>query len=192
MKTLDTITELGAQALALSNYYELHDANPPALDTYRKVADVLGISPSCTGNSDTAAESVAHTPKAGLVVSFYTFAPAHRGENDVANAYYVATWNGYIYRGDVGLSDRAYHSDNANGFTCFDQSRYTATLPDGCRKLVADIVTRAVVTSGVSLADLHAERNQNSVHYAVSSDLYKAKTALDDALRTATKGKAGN
>lgn len=192
MTTLDTITELGAQALALSNYYESHDANPPTLDMFRKVADVLGISPSCTGNSDTATESVAHTPKAGLVVSFYTFAPAHRGETYLGIAYYTATWKGGTYRGNVGVSDKGYHSDSANGFVCWDMANYSATLPDGCRKLVAEIVTSAVVASGVSLADLHAERDRNSVHYAVSSELHKAKRALDDAVRTATKGKAGN
>jgi hypothetical protein len=177
----DTVTALAAIVEA---FYDAHDATPPPRATYDAVARALGVADTCTGNSDTAIESVAHTPKAGLSVSFYSVNPTHRNEEDrPLTAYYVATWKGAQYRGHVLLSCRGYHADEPNGFTCFDQSSYTETLPAGCRALVAELVTNAVIDSGVNLAEMQTEWATAATYYEISSELSKAKWALDSAAR---------
>lgn len=182
-----TVSELSDIVAA---FYESHDANPPMLPTYDAVARALGVAESCTGNSDTVAESVAHTPKTGLVVSFYSVNPNHRTElGRPLTAYYSAMWNGCQYRGHVILSNRGYHSENERGFVCYDQSSYSETLPAGCRKLVAELVAAAVVDSGVNLADMEQEWAAHSTHYEISSHIYKAKYSLEDAARVENRGK---
>ena len=191
---MKTTTTHPATVSALSDivaaFYESHDANPPTLPTYDAVARALGVADTCTGNSDTAADSVTHTPKSGLSVSFYSVNPNHRTEDGrPLTAYYVATWKGAQYRGHVLLSCRGYHADEPRGFVCYDQSSYAATLPDGCRALVAELVAAAVVASGVNLADMESEWATNSTHYEISSQLAKAKWALEDAARVENRGK---
>lgn len=183
-----TVSELSDMVAA---FYESHDANPPARATYDAVARALGVADTCTGNSDTAADSVTHTPKSGLSVAFYTVNPTHRGEQvDIPlSAYYNATWNGATYRGNVTLSCRGYHAENENGFSCWDSSSYSAILPDGCRKLVAGLVRDAVIESGISLEDMRGEWVASATYYEISSELYKAKRALDDAARVENGGR---
>lgn len=182
-----TLSELSDMVAA---FYDSHDANPPTLATYDAVARALGVAETCTGNSATAADSVAHTPKSGLVVSFYSVNPNHRTEDGrPLTAYYSATWNGCIYRGHVILSNRAYHSENERGFTCYDQSSYMETLPAGCRKLVAELVAAAVVDSGVNLSEMETEWATHSTHYEISSHIYKAKFSLEDAARIENRGR---
>jgi hypothetical protein len=171
-------------------FYESQVANPPTLTTYDAVARVLGVAESCTGDSKTAAESVAHTPKSGLSVSFYSVNPNHGTEDGRRlTAYYSAMWNGCIYRGHVILSNRAYHSENARGFVCYDKSNYGVTWPVGCRKLVAELVAVAVVNSGVNLADMESEWAAHSNYYEISSHIYKAKYSLENAARVENRGR---
>jgi hypothetical protein len=183
-----TVSELSDMVAA---FYESHDATPPARATYDAVARALGVAATCTGNSDTAADSVTHTPKTGLSVAFYSVNPTHRGTGDdiPLSAYYTATWNGATYRGNVTLSCRAYHANSEHGFVCWDSSSYSAVLPDGCRKLVAGLVRDAVITSGVLLEDMRGEWAASATYYEISSELYKAKRALDDAARVDNGGK---
>lgn len=181
METLDkayTVTEL---AEIVRNMYE--NTTPPPVPTFDKVAEALGVDKACTGNPDTAELSTEHTPKKGLSVRFYTAAPGYRSEKFVMNCYYVAQWNGTQYRGHVVMSTQGYHADNALGFVCFDLSAYTDTLPQGCRKLVAELVTSAVIASGVNLADLVAEKAADSRHYAIQAELWEAVKGLEDAVR---------
>lgn len=171
-------------------YYDSHDANPPTRTTYDAIARALGVAATCNGNSDTAADSVTHTPKSGLTVAFYSVNPTHRTETDQPlDAYYVATWKGATYRGHVVLSHRGYHADSPNGFLCWDRSAYTAVLPDGCRTLVAELVTNAVISSGVTLADMVQEWNTAATYYEISANVHKAKMALYDAARVENRGK---
>jgi hypothetical protein len=191
MKITDTrpasVSELSDIVAA---YYDSHGANPPTRTTYDAVARALGVAESCTGDSNTAAESVAHTPKSGLSVAFYSVNPTHRTETDQPlDAYYVATWKGATYRGHVVLSHRGYHADTPQGFLCWDRSAYTAVLPDGCRKLVAELVTNAVISSGVTLADMVQEWNAAATYYEISSQVHAAKMALDGAARIENRGK---
>jgi hypothetical protein len=191
MKIADTrpasVSELSDIVTA---FYESHDANPPTLPTYDAVARALGVADTCTGNSDTATESVAHTPKSGLSVAFYSVNPTHRNEEGrPLTAYYVATWKGAQYRGHVLLSCRGYHADEPRGFVCYDQAPYSANLPDGCRTLVAALVADAVVSSGVNLADMVQEWAAAATYYEISSQLSKAKWALEDAARVENRGK---
>jgi hypothetical protein len=187
METLTTPQTVADLVEVVNTFYMNHEQNPPATPTFDKVARALGVAETCTGNPDTAQQSKEHTPKKGLVVQFYTAAPGYRSERFVMNCYYVATWGGAKYRGHVVLSDVGYHADTPAGFVCFDQSSYSETLPDGCRKLVARIVTDAVIDSGVALADLKTERAEHSRHYEVQSKLYAAVRGVEDAER-AEKG----
>jgi hypothetical protein len=182
---MDTTTTrtVGELAVYLEEYYEQHEQNPPARVNFDKVAAALGVGRECTGNPDTATGSVEHTPKAGLSVRFYSVNPAHRNERYILDSYYVATWRGAEYRGHICLSDTAYHADNVNGFTCWDRSSYSTPLPDGARRMVADIVTQAVKGSGVSLEELKNEKIESNIFYAVSSQLYAARMAVDGAAR---------
>ena len=181
-----TVSELSDIVAA---FRDSHEATPPTRATYDAVARVLGVADTCTGNSDTATDSVAHTPKAGLSVSFYSVGATHRTEtNRPLTAYYVAKWKGAEYRGHVLLSNRGYHADTARGYVCFDQSSYTAVLPDGCRTLVAELVANAVHLSGVSLEDMEKEWECSATYYEISSQLSKASWALQDAARTEKKG----
>lgn len=182
-----TQTTVGELAVLLHAYYIEHEQNPPARVNFDKVAEALGVAAECTGNPDTAKESKEHTPKAGLSVRFYSVNPGYRSEQYVLDAYYVATWRGAEYRGHVCLSDTAYHADTPHGFTCWDRSSYSATLPDGARRMVADIVTQAVKSSGVSLEELKKERAESNVFYAVNSELYKMQRAAVDASRINTE-----
>jgi len=182
-----TVSELSDMVTA---FYESHDANPPARATYDAVARALGVAETCTGNSDTAADSVTHTPKSGLTVAFYSVNPTHRTETDMPlDAYYVATWKGATYRGHVVLSHRGYHADTPQGFLCWDRSAYTTVLPDGCRKLVAELVTNAVISSGVTLADMVQEWHKAATYYEISSQVHAAKMALDGAARIENRGR---
>jgi hypothetical protein len=49
--------------------------------------------------------------------------------------------------------------------------------------MVADIVTQAVKGSGVSLEELKNEKIESNIFYAVSSQLYAARMAVDGAAR---------
>jgi len=163
-------------------FYDSHDANPPARTTYDAVARALGV-------SDPESECITHTPKSGLYVVFHGVQPTHRTETDQPlDAYYVATWKGATYRGHVVLSRRGYHADTPHGFICWDRSAYTAVLPDGCRKLVAELVTNAVISSGVTLADMVQEWHKAATYYEISAHVHKAKMALDDAARVENRG----
>ncbi len=181
-----TVSEL---ADIVEAFYQAHDATPPPRASYDAVARALGVATTCTGNPDTAAESLTHTPKAGLSVSFYSAEPTHRTEGaDIPlTAYYVATWKGAKYRGHIVLSSRGYHADEPNGFVCWDRNAYTDSLPDGCRKLVAQLVTDAVKSSGVSLDDMRQEWQQSATYYEISSKLYEAKNATEWAQRVIEK-----
>ena len=171
-------------------FYDAHDANPPTLWAYDAVARALGVAESCTGDSNTAADSVTHTPKTGLSVAFYSVNPTHRTElGRPLTAYYVATWKGYQYRGHVILSARGYHADEPRGFVCFDQGAYNGTLPDGCRALVAELVALAVVDSGVNLVDMESEWAAAATYYEISAHIHKAKMALCDAARVENRGR---
>jgi hypothetical protein len=182
-----TVSELSDMVAA---FYDTHDATPPARATYDAVALALGVADTCTGNSDTAADSVTHTPKTGLSVAFYTVDPTHRTEEGrPLTAYYSATWNGCIYRGHVILSNRGYHADEPRGFVCFDQSSYSETLPAGCRALVAALVSDAVIESGVSLEDMRGEWAAAATYYEISAHVHKAKMAMYDASRVENRGK---
>jgi hypothetical protein len=191
MKITDTrpasVSELSDIVAA---FYDSHDANPPARLAYDAIARALGVAPTCTGNSDTAADSATHTPKSGLSVAFYSVNPTHRTETDQPlDAYYVATWKGATYRGHVVLSRRGYHADTPQGFLCWDRSSYTAVLPDGCRTLVAELVTNAVIESGVDMGYLRKEWQDAATYYEISAHVHKAKMALDDAARVENRGR---
>lgn len=192
MTTISTTYPASVSELSdiVAAFYDSHAANPPARLAYDAVARALGVAESCTGNSDTAAESVTHTPKSGLSVAFYSVNPTHRTETDMPlDAYYVATWKGATYRGHVVLSRRGYHADTPNGFLCWDRSAYTAVLPDGCRKLVAELVTSAVIESGVDMGYLRKEWQDSATHYELSSQIHAAKMALDGAARIENRGR---
>ena len=183
-----TVSELSDMVAA---FYESHDANRPARATYDAVARALGVADTCTGNSDTAADSVTHTLKSGLSVAFYSVGATHRTDSlfQPMTAYYLATWKGAEYRGHVILSSQAHHAETPRGFVCWDYGSYSYSLPDGCRKLVAELVADAVVESGVSLEDMRKERAASDLYYSISSQVHAAKMALDDAARVENRGR---
>jgi len=189
MTTTTTPRTLAELAEIVEAFTAEFDARPPLRDKFDIIANRLGVAPECTGNPATAEQSTTHTPKTGLSVQFYSVNPAHRAENDLLDAYYVAQWRGAEYRGHVVVSTRGYHSDNPNGFMAFDRSSYTATLPDGCRQLVAKLLTNAIVGSGVTVDQLAYQRQQMNTFHAVSAELYKAKRAMGDAHRAMNGGR---
>lgn len=182
MENIETLAQLAEK---LSEQYDTGPATP----AHDLLAVALGVAPECTGNSDTAILSRVHTPKAGLVVSFYSVGPAHRGENFTTRAYYQAEWKGAKYRGDIIVSTNAYHADNARGFSCFDLSHYTEQLPDGCRKLIAGIAADALASLPAGTLDaLAVEFATCGKHWEISSYLHKVRMASDDALRAFKNG----
>jgi hypothetical protein len=181
-----TIAELAEIVEAFTAEF---DARPPLRDKFDIIANRLGVAPECTGNPATAEQSTTHTPKAGLTVQFYSVNPAHRGENYILDAYYVAQWRGAEYRGHVVISTQGYHSDAPGGFMAFDRSSYSATLPQGCRQLVAELVKGAIVGSGVTVDQLAYQRGNMNTFHAVHAELYKATRAMDDARRAMNGGR---
>lgn len=179
-----TVTELAAY---LSDYYEHYETLKPALPGFETVARALGVAATCTGNPDTAADSVTHTPKSGLTVAFYSFNPGHHKSQELATAYYVASWRGEQYRGNVIVSDRSYHAQNKNGFVCTDIGTHWQQLPTGCRQLVAAIVTEALINSGVSLGQLNSERAEHTIYYRISAKLYDMKRGAEEAAAIANR-----
>jgi hypothetical protein len=183
----DTVSAL---ADIVTAYHDAHETRTPSRATYDAVARALGVGIECTGNPDTAAESVTHTPKAGLSVAFYSVGPTHRSEgtDNPMTAYYVATWRGDIVRGHIKLSTRGYHADTPRGFVCFDQCAYMEPLPVGCRRLVVELVEAAVIASNVSPDEMRAEWSAAATYYDIQSYLYRAKVALEDAARVEMRG----
>ena len=180
LKEGGTVAELAATVTA---FYEDWDTFAPARSSFDKIARALGVAVTCTGNSDTAAESVQHTPKKGLSVAFYSVNPSHRTEQEdrPLDAHYIATWKDATYRGRVIMSTGGYHSENPNGFLCFDTYDYAATLPDQCRKMIAEIVTSAVLAAGTNLEQLKREWRDSGTYYDISHHLYKAHDHLYEA-----------
>lgn len=165
-------------------YYEMYENNRPSRSTYDAVAKHLGIADTCTGDPKTANESATWEPKTGLSVSFHSVNPT--GEDNEAhlmNAYYVATWRGEIYRGHILLSNQNWYAKEPDGFLCWDRSAYTESLPDGCRKLVAQLVTDAVKSSGISLVLMRKESEKSAKWVKVLSEISRAKWSLDKARR---------
>ena len=180
LKEGGTVAELAATVTA---FYEDWETFYPCRASFDKIARALGVAVTCTGNSDTAAESVQHTPKKGLSVAFYSVNPSHRTEQEdrPLDAHYIATWKDATYRGRVIMSTGGYHSENPNGFLCFDTYDYAATLPDQCRKMIAEIVTNAVLAAGTNLDQLRREWRDSGTYYDISHYLYKAHDALYEA-----------
>lgn len=181
-----TVATLAATVTA---FYEDWEKFAPARTSFDKIARALGVAVTCTGNSDTAAESVQHTPKKGLSLAFYSVNPSHRTEQEARplEAHYIATWNSAKYRGRVILSTGGYHSENPNGFQCFDTYDHAATLPDQCRKMIAELVTNAVLEAGTDLEQLRCEWRDSGTYYDISHYLYQAHAALYDATRAESK-----
>lgn len=182
LKNGGTVAELAATVAA---FYGDWEKFAPARSSFDKIARALGVAVTCTGNSDTAAESVQHEPKKGLSLAFYSVNPSHRTEQDTRplDAHYVATWKEATYRGRVILSTGGYHSENPNGFLCFDTYDYAARLPDQCRMMIAALVTNAVLAAGTNLEQLRREWHDVGTYYEISHHLYQAHAALDDATR---------
>lgn len=175
METLPIPTSAAEMARIMDQFHEWHDNNKPSVPSFDRIGAALQL-------------DTAQVLKTGLEVTFYVARPADRSESYLLCAYYAATWRGATYRGDVGLSNRGYHADTANGFVCWDSSRYCDKLPDGCRQLIAARVTAAVLESGVLLADMETEKAAYSAYYAAASEIYKAKSALELAARYEERG----
>lgn len=183
-----SVHPLGVSGMAVSDlaamveaWHNAHEQNQPPRVAFDKVAAALGVGSDCTGDPATARSSVTHTPKSGLTVSFYTFAPGHESDSGhVATAYYVATWRGAEYRGNVVVSTAGYHSAAPAGFVVYDATRWDA-LPDGCRKIAAALVEDAMHESGVTLAALVEERAAANLHARIHAATWQAVAALRDA-----------
>lgn len=188
---ITTTGPVGELSATVTAFHEQWGTRVPPVPTFDAVARALGVAVTCTGNSDTAAESVTHTPKAGLTVSFYSVGPTHREEQNYRplTAYYVAQWKDAEYRGHVIMSCGGYHGETVNGFVCLDQGHYVETLPNGCQKLVAELVTNAVIESGASVEELKAEWAATGHHYSISAKLYAAYFAMNDAARLEERGR---
>ena len=162
----------------------------------RPVADALaaalGVADTCTGNPATAAASKEYAPKAGLSFRFYSVEPGYRTDtNTLIRCGYVAEWRGIEYRGEVvgvrGLVDSDGHSWAVR---FYDATRYAATLPDGCRKLVCAAVSAAAASvPGLTVDSLTDEKENANRLGAVHSAVWAAYREIRNAAEIAAGGR---
>lgn len=179
----ETIT-LAAVAAMVERLHEQYNGDRVPLPWCQALATDLGVAATCTGNSETAKESRQYNPKTGFTFGFYYVAPGYRNDTrELVRVCYVGQWRGVEYRGEVvGAAGLA-------GTVFYDATRYAATLPDGCRKLIVAQVAASAVAVGVTVAALEAEKDASNRASAIYSATYAALRELRNAAEIEAGGR---
>lgn len=181
----ETLT-LAAVAAMVERLHEQYDTDRVPLPWCQALATDLGVAATCTGNSETAKHSRQYNPKTGFTFGFYYVLPGYRNDtHELVRVGYVGQWRGVEYRGEIVGTD--YLKENAPRF--YDVTRYAATLPDGCRKLIVAQVAASAVAVGVTVAALQAEKDASNRASAIYSATYTALRELRNAAEIEAGGR---
>ena len=186
MATETETTTLAAVAAMVERLHEQYNGDRVPLPWCQALATDLGVAATCTGNPDTVKESRQYNPKAGFTFGFYYVLPGYRNDTrELVRVGYVGQWRGVEYRGEiVGTS---YLTENGPRF--YDATRYAATLPDGCRKLIAAQVAASAAGVGVTVAALEVEKESANRRAAIYSATYAALRELRNAAEIEAGGR---
>lgn len=178
MPTETETTTLAAVAAMVERLHEQYNGDRVPLPWCNALATDLGVAATCTGDPRTVEQSRQYSPKAGFTFGFYYVLPGYRNDtHELVRAGYVGQWRGVEYRGEiVGTS---YLTENGPRF--YDATRYAATLPDGCRKLIVAQVAASAAGVGVTVAALQAEKDASNRASAIYSATYTALRELRNA-----------
>jgi hypothetical protein len=175
-----TAATLAAMVEALHERYESDTVPRPWGNA---LAHDFGIGAGCTGDPRTVAGSRKYSPKAGLSFGFYYVLPGYRNTRDLVRVGYVAEWRGMDYSGEITCVD------GLPGLRFYDATRYAATVPDGCRKLIVAHVEAAAAAVGVTVAALEIEKENYNRAAAIYSATYEALRALRNAAEIEAGGR---
>lgn len=187
MPTETETTTLAAVAAMVERLHEQYDTDRELMPWCNALATDLGVAATCTGNPDTAKESRQYNPKAGFTFGFYYVAPGYRNDTrELVRVGYVGQWRGVEYRGEVvGTAGNLV----GGAVLFYDGTRYAATLPDGCRKLIVEWVSATAAAVGVTVAALEVEKETANRRAAISSATYTALRELRNAAEIEAGGR---
>lgn len=184
MATETETPTLAAVAAMVERLHEQYDTDRELMPWCNALATDLGIGAGCTGDARTVEQSRQYSPKAGFTFGFYYVSPGYRNDTrELVRVLYVAQWRGVEYRGEiVGTAGLV-----GEPVRFYDATRYAATLPDGCRKLIVEWVAASAAAVGVTVAALEAEKDTANRRAAI----YSATHAALRELRNAAEIEAG-
>jgi hypothetical protein len=179
-------TTLAAVAAMVERLHEQHNEDRVPLPWCNALATDLGIGAACTGDPRTVEQSRQYNPKTGFTFGFYYVLPGYRNDTrELVRVGYVGQWRGVEYRGEVVGTD--YLTESGPRF--YDATRYAATLPDGCRKLITSRVAASAADVGVTVAALEAEKDASNRASAIYSATYTALRELRNAAEIEAGGR---
>lgn len=186
MPTETETPTLAAVAAMVERLHEQYDADRVPLPWCQALATDLGVAATCTGDARTVEQSRQYNPKTGFTFGFYYVAPGYRNDTrELVRVYYVAQWRGVEYRGEVvGTAGLA-----GSAVLFYDATRYAATLPDGCRKLIVAQVAASAAGVGVTVAALQAEKDASNRASAIYSATHTALRELRNAAEIEAGGR---
>lgn len=191
MATETETTTLAAVAAMVERLHEQYDTDSVPLPWCQALATDLGVAATCTGDPRTVEQSRQYNPKTGFTFGFYYVLPGYRNDTrELVRVGYVGQWRGVEYRGEIvgtpGLVDKGGHPWTVR---FYDATRYAATLPDGCRKLIVAQVAASAVAVGVTVAALEAEKDASNRASAIYSATYTALRELRNAAEIEAGGR---
>lgn len=180
----ETKVTLAGVAAMVEELHERCDTDRVPLPWCDVMRRELGVGAACTGNPATVEQSRQYAPKTGLTFGFYYVLPGYRGQSrELVRVGYVATWRGVEYRGEVvGHKAPRDSAGDSWGLWFYDATRYAATVPDGCRKLIVQTVEAAAVACGLTVGEMETEKAHYNAVSAIYSKTYEALRALRDAV----------
>lgn len=191
MATETETPTLAAVAAMVERLHEQYDTDRVPLPWCKALATDLGIGAACTGDPRTVEQSRQYNPKTGFTFGFYYVLPGYRNDTrELVRVGYVGQWRGVEYRGEIvgyaGLRDSA---GDPWPLLFYDATRYAATLPDGCRKMITAQVEASAAAVGVTVAALEAEKNASNRAGAIYSATYAALRELRNAAEIEARGR---
>lgn len=186
MPTETETPTLAAVAAMVERLHEQYNGDRVPLPWGQALATDLGIGAGCTGDARTVEQSRQYSPKAGFTFGFYYVLPGYRNDTrELVRVGYVGQWRGVEYRGEiVGAAGLA-----GSAVLFYDATRYAATLPDGCRKLIVAQVAASAVAVGVTVAALQAEKDASNRAGAIYSATHTALRELRNAAEIEAGGR---
>lgn len=185
METEPETPTLAALADMVERLHEQYDSDRGSRPWCDALARDLGVGTGCTGDPRTVEQSRQYLPKAGFTFGFYYVLPGYRNSSELVRVGYVGQWRGVEYRGEiVGAAGLV-----GDPVRFYDATRYAATLPDGCRKLIVAHVEASAAAVGVTVAALEAEKETENRRGAIYSATYAALRELRNAAEIEAGGR---